>query len=123
MGTFYFFENQNVPFSSPFSSPEAKEAAEVYCARCGRVMSLIHGVFTCVSGDMPLSPAMHATLTQRFPVQRSRPSAAEVGPQFNRWYCPGCGLPLSEGMVCTACGLSIPDQVFHLVELHPHSEI
>ena len=95
----------------------------MYCPHCGRVMSLIDGVYACVNGDMPLSPVMHATLTQRFPVQRSRPTTAEVGRQFSRWYCPGCGLPLSEGMLCTACGLSIHDQVFQLVELHPHLEV
>ncbi len=94
----------------------------MYCPHCGRPMTLIDGVFTCVPGGMPLSRAMHDTLAGRFPVQRPRPATAEVGRRLTRWYCPGCGIPLDRGMVCSACGQSIHDQLFRLVELHPHGE-
>jgi hypothetical protein len=85
-------------------------------------MSLVDGVFTCISGDMPLIRILHARLTERFPVSRPRPATAEVGKQPARWFCPGCGLPLGAGMVCAVCGVSIHDFVFQLVDIHPHLE-
>src|SRR5262249_14792657 len=42
-----------------------EEVTDVYCPHCGRPMTLIDGVFTCVPGGMPLSRAMHATLAGR----------------------------------------------------------
>ncbi|QEL16357.1 hypothetical protein PX52LOC_03306 [Limnoglobus roseus] len=95
---------------------------KMYFPHCGRTMQILDGVYTCVNGDMPLSGAMHEILTQRFPVQRPRPEAVEVGRLITRWYCPGCGIPLDAGMVCTECGKSIHDQLFRLVELHPHAD-
>jgi hypothetical protein len=93
----------------------------MYCPYCGRVMPLIDGVFTCVSGDMPLSRVVHARLAERFPVPRPLPETAEVGTRRPRWYCPGCGLLMGEGTTCSVCGKSIHDLVFQLVEIHPHS--
>ncbi|HEY1786398.1 MAG TPA: hypothetical protein VGG30_12640 [Pirellulales bacterium] len=85
-------------------------------------MSLIDGVFTRVSDDMPLSRVVHATLVERFPVPRPRPETAEVGMRRPLWYCPGCGLPLGEGMKCSVCGKSIRNLVFQRVEIHPHAD-
>lgn len=70
---------------------------------------------------MPLSRKMHETLAVRFPVERPRPAGTEVGQKFSRWFCPGCGTPLGQGMVCGQCGKSIHDQEYGLVEFHPHA--
>ena len=94
----------------------------MYCPYCGREMSLVDGVFACTAGAMPLSRAMHATLTGRFPHHRPRPPGMGVGSRLARWYCPGCGVPLDPELVCSECGQSISDQHFALVELHPHRE-
>ena len=74
----------------------------MYCPYCGREMAMIDGVFTCDAGDMPLSTAMHATLTERFPTHRPRPAGVEVGRRLTRWFCPGCGVPLDAEMTCAA---------------------
>ncbi len=93
----------------------------MYCPHCGRSMQLIGGVLTCATGAMSPSSAMQAALTDRFPSQQPRAATAEVGRQLNRWYCPGCGVPLDPGMVCRKCGKSIHDQLFGLVDFHPHT--
>jgi hypothetical protein len=85
-------------------------------------MELLDGVFTCVAGGMPLSQRMHAVLTERFPEQRPRPAGVEVGRRTTRWFCPGCGVPLDPEIACGRCGRSIHDQLFRLVELHPHTD-
>jgi len=86
-------------------------------------MSLIDGVFACVAGDMPFSRRMHAVLSERFPVHRPRPPGVEVGRLLTRWFCPGCGIPLDRELRCSACRLSILDQMFALVERHPHRSV
>jgi hypothetical protein len=100
-----------------------EEASRVYCPHCGREMTLLDGVFTCVAGGMPLSPHMQAVLTERFPEPRPRPSGVELGRRLTRWFCPGCGLPLGPEMRCSRCGRSLRDQLFGLVELHPHGNV
>lgn len=81
------------------------------------------GVFACTTGDMPLSRAVNATLTERFPTPRPRPAGVESGRRPGRWFCPGCGVPLSAEMTCSMCGTSIRDLLFPLVELHPHADV
>jgi hypothetical protein len=83
-------------------------------------MALLDGVLTCAVGGMSFSRNMHACLAKRFPEQRLRPAGGEVGRRLARWFCPGCGVPLDREMQCKQCGRSIRDQLFHLVELHPH---
>jgi hypothetical protein len=85
-------------------------------------MTLLDGVFTCAAGGMRLSQRMHAVLTERFPEQQPRPAGAEVGRRLTRWFCPGCGVPLGREMECGQCRRSIRDQLFRLVEFHPHAE-
>jgi hypothetical protein len=92
----------------------------MYCPKCGRVMSVVDGWYTCVVGEMQLSKAMEETLTARFPEQKPRREPAMVGASLFRWFCPGCGVPLDREMKCDLCGETIRDQHYHLVELHPH---
>jgi hypothetical protein len=94
----------------------------VYCPFCGREMSLVDGVFTCVAGGMPFSRHMHETLAERFPVQAPRPPGVVVGHRLTHMYAPGCGVPLDPELKCPSCGGSIRDQLFGLVERHPHRE-
>jgi hypothetical protein len=94
----------------------------MYCPYCGREMELIDGVFTCVVGDMPFSGHMHTTMSERFPTHKNRPADAEFGRRLTRWFCPGCGVPLDSNMACPKCRGSIRDQLFRLVELHPHRD-
>jgi hypothetical protein len=92
----------------------------MYCPHCGRIMTLIDGVFTCVYGSMPLSQRMHATLAERYPLVNPRKPGIQIGKHLTRWFCPGCGVPLERGMTCPDCGKSLHDLLFPLVELHPH---
>jgi hypothetical protein len=94
----------------------------VYCARCGREMSLIRGVPTCATGDMPLSPHLAAVLADRFPVQAPRPQSVPVGRRLGDWFCPGCGVALGAELCCPSCGRSLRDLLHELVELHPHRD-
>jgi hypothetical protein len=93
----------------------------MYCPYCGDVMRQVESMLTCVQGDMPLSQTLQQLLTERFPIQRERSVHAEVGRRARRWFCPGCGILLGARMVCNECGQSLQDQLFTLVELHPHA--
>lgn len=94
----------------------------MYCPHCGREMSLIKGVPTCLMGDMPLSRDLHAALIERFPAQRTRPVGIKVGLRLARWFCPGCGVPLAAELSCPECGHNLRDLFFQLVDLHPHRD-
>jgi hypothetical protein len=94
----------------------------MYCPHCGRGMWLADGVFACDVGGMTFSRHLHGILAERFPEQRPRPFAVEVGRRLTRWFCPGCGVPLGKGMECSQCGQSIQDLLWPLVELHPHAD-
>jgi ClpA/ClpB-like protein len=65
---------------------------------------------------------MHQTMRERFPVDSPRREQVQIGRQLARWFCPGCGVPLDESNCCPQCGHSIRDQIYPLVELHPHSD-
>jgi hypothetical protein len=87
-------------------------------------MTVVDGWFTCEAGGMQLSRWMEETLMERFPTVRPRAAAiVELGSRLERWFCPGCGIPLGREMTCGACGKSIHDLLFPLVELHPHSDV
>jgi hypothetical protein len=94
----------------------------MYCPHYGREMAYVEGILTCVAGGMPLSRRMQETLSQRFPIQRSRPVGSLEGRSLTRWFCPGCGVLLDREMCCPACNQSIADLLFPLVEFHPHGE-
>jgi hypothetical protein len=85
-------------------------------------MSLADGVFACIPGDMMFSPMMHQAMRERFSVDSPRREEVQIGRQFARWFCPGCGVPLDESNCCPQCGHSIRDQIYPLVETHPHSD-
>lgn len=85
---------------------------------------MIDGWLICEAGGVPLSRNLEATLTERFPMAKPRASAiVDLGKRLTRWFCPGCGIPLDRDMKCRACGTSIRDLLFPLVELHPHSDV
>jgi hypothetical protein len=92
----------------------------LYCPHCGREMALVDGVFACAAGGMTFSRAIHETLSGRFPIHHQRSAGVEVGGRTARWFCPGCGVPLGPEMRCPSCGQSLRDQLFGLIELHPH---
>ena len=100
----------------------ARRASGMYCPQCGREMSQIDGVFTCVAGDMPLSRHMQAALCERFPELKPRPAGAQFGRDLAAWFCPGCGIPLALELRCPSCGRSLRDLFVELVELHPHRD-
>lgn len=85
-------------------------------------MTQTDGVHTCTAGGMALSARLQEVFAQRFPAMRPRPADAVVGRKPSQWFCPGCGIPLQRAMRCAACGQSIRDQIFHIVELPPHAE-
>ena len=92
----------------------------MYCLYCGREMQEIEGTLTCVRGNMPLSHDMQRRLQEKFTDHRSLPAGKEVGDKRGRWYCPECGIPLSDGF-CDSCGKSLTSaEIYRLVELHPH---
>ena len=94
----------------------------MYCLHCGREMTLTDGVYACASGGMALTAHLHDVFAERFPVQKPRLEGVVVGRKLAQWFCPGCGIPLERAMKCSACGQSIRDQIFRLVELPPHAD-
>jgi hypothetical protein len=93
----------------------------VYCPWCGQEMSLRDGALTCVAGGMTLSEQLQAVLTERFPVAHAAPAGPATKQSEGCWHCPGCGSRLSAEMSCESCRQSIHDQLFTLIELHPHA--
>ncbi len=85
-------------------------------------MPLIDGVLACTSGDVPLSPLLHAVLVERFPVYVPRPLSVAIGGRLGAWFCPGCGILLGPGLICPSCGHTLRDLHHQLVELHPHRD-
>jgi hypothetical protein len=37
-------------------------------------------------------------------------------------FCPGCGVPVDDRLMCACCGRGFQDLMFHLIELHPHDD-
>lgn len=92
----------------------------MYCPHCGREMIVDEeGVHRCVAGDMSLSQSFDEQLVARFPKHRERPASVEVGRRIGRWFCPGCGVPLT-AMRCPLCNGSLREYLFLLVDIHPH---
>lgn len=91
----------------------------MYCPHCGREMVLTDDVFTCVAGDMPLSRAMHATLTECFSTHRPRPAGVEVRSPTGAAVLSECGVLLGPEMVISAPAGKTRDLLFPLVERRP----
>lgn len=93
----------------------------MFCPKCGSELVYQDGELTCITGDMGLSRYMEQTLTERYirhtPAEH-RVNAASTN--HDPWYCPGCGIPPAQDLVCPSCHVSLADLQRHLVELHPH---
>lgn len=92
----------------------------MYCPKCGREMLIENGVYKCKIGDMILSKKLHDELSKLFPMCSSQPNYIKVGADIEQWFCPGCGIPISENMECNNCGKSLEYLRFQLIELHTH---
>jgi hypothetical protein len=97
------------------------------------------GVWSCLSGENGFSEVVDRILSERFANHTPSPRRQEPRKSVKvyrisekhgesrivtipPYYCPGCGVILSEDMVCPECGVSIRDLLFQLVELFPHRE-
>jgi hypothetical protein len=86
----------------------------------------VNGEWTCLRGGMGLSEIVSRGMMDVY-VKKSR-SSVERPSTFTWggvWYCPGCGIQLSEheGLVaCGQCGQSLNEFLWQLVELHPHTD-
>jgi hypothetical protein len=105
----------------PVSEEGGRSAPELFCPRCAAAMDRSGGELTCLPGDMGLSRRLETALLGRF---GGRVNADAPAPTpGSSWYCPACRLPIGEGMTCGACGESLREFLFQLVELHPHRKI
>ena len=102
----------------------------MFCPFCGDVLVAKRDArwgesVCCVRGKMELSEHMRQTLEQRYGgvsvEDKPRSVTSTSGRQLGHWFCPGCGVPLNAQMQCPTCGKSLRDQLFGLVELHPHA--
>ncbi len=96
----------------------------MFCPKCGSLLtwradaSLKRDVFYCPPGDMWMSVNLTERLLERYGVQEPADSVWWQGRR--QYYCPGCGVRLQEGLICSRCGKSLRDLHRTLVELHPH---
>jgi len=103
----------------------------MYCPKCGEVLKEKEGTFTCVLDDMPLSRYMASRLYSCFVSGSEEPEDFRFTKEGyvvgGRWFCPGCGVPMSEeipGAVrCPECRRNIVSFIRALLELHPHATI
>jgi hypothetical protein len=109
----------------------------MFCPKCGDELVRKDGVWSCIAGGDGFSELVDGILNERFgnhspsPHHGARPKdinvvrvplrdgGHEIVP-IHPYYCPGCGVVLSEDMVCPECGISIRDLLFHLVERFSH---
>jgi ssDNA-binding Zn-finger/Zn-ribbon topoisomerase 1 len=103
----------------------------MFCPKCGNPLVLKHYAnereeLFCVKGEMGLSQVMRQTFEERYQQHASSQSPnPPFHPQFHsgfHWFCPGDGEQLNAHLECPACGKHLRDQVFQLVEKHPHLE-
>lgn len=92
----------------------------MFCPKCGSELVYQDGELTCIAGDMRLSRYMEQTITERYGRHKPPGHPAEASTDRDPWYCPGCGIPLGQDLVCPSCHVSLADLQHHLVELHPH---
>jgi hypothetical protein len=104
----------------------------MFCPKCGNTLvwrwnaHMHRDVFYCIPGDMEASVYLTEQLLERFSDQQPAAEAHALPASGSRsragfpWYCPGCGVPLGEGMRCDRCGKDLHGLVHILVELHPH---
>ena len=99
----------------------------LHCPKCGDPLTLRNGELTCIRGNMGLSATIASELLAEFGpdslVSRAAPLKYVAG---GTWFCPCCGLPMSESngnVSCRTCGRSLNRFLYHLVELHPHESV
>jgi uncharacterized Zn finger protein (UPF0148 family) len=102
--------------------------AQLHCPKCGaRLERNARGALVCRVGQMELSTALEARLTQcyvdelRPPRERRIQNEAALG---RSWFCPGCGVATTEStpgdVRCPRCAKSLSEFLHHLIEFHPH---
>lgn len=96
----------------------------MFCPKCGVTMTPTRDGSTleCVPGQMELSVALRDQLAEVF-VHRRRHAESIDARLGGAWFCPGCGMPMTEGeggVRCPRCGELLGRAVFALIELHPH---
>jgi rubrerythrin len=83
----------------------------MYCPKCGKALTEIKGVLTCVDGGMGLSQNLHQNFIECYEKKLRIPKSFQrkfrVG---GNWFCPACGVACVEdgGSVnCPKCKLSL----------------
>jgi hypothetical protein len=100
----------------------------MFCPFCGATLAVGRSerwgtLVECLPGEMSLSENMRQVLEQRYgPASAgvANPADTRRTCHLGRWFCPGCGVQLDRQMQCPQCGKSLRDQLYRLVEFHPH---
>ena len=93
----------------------------MFCPKCGKVMQVKEGIYTCEAGNMPLSPHLNKAFKERF--EGKPPVLAKQNDYITGWFCPQCGSRLPPGpSACESCGAMIGDLTYQLTEVHPHKK-
>jgi rubredoxin len=91
----------------------------MYCPKCGNLMEMVNGELFCKRGNMGLAKITLNRLKERFPEIRPRKDFSPAPYDNQKWYCPGCGVPLKDS-ICPICGGTLKGLFYALIERHPH---
>jgi tRNA(Ile2) C34 agmatinyltransferase TiaS len=96
----------------------------MHCPKCGTLMETGGREYRCPKGNMGLAAGMERDLVEGFiepGIQKVPiPARVRIG---GRWFCPRDGAAMAETgrfIACPACGRSLNEYVYRLIERHPH---
>jgi len=90
-----------------------------FCPICGDRMVIHNGELICLNGNMYLSENMKHQFKKRYNLLDENKSSLSN----NKFYCPGCGVPLDKNLTCNLCLKSLADLYYQLIEYHPHERV
>ncbi len=99
----------------------------MYCPKCGAAMlKTPQGAYSCEPGGMELTPDLNRRLTECYVSEIRQPTDMRFDVTIGgQWFCPGCGLPITEAggdLRCSRCNRNLAEFVWALIEHCYHAQ-